>query len=314
MSGSSTRQFGTLLRLIRKRAGLSQQQFSEHVAVSTSRVSKWEKGVSKPPQDPQFYNRLRTVPGFTESDITRLMEARKDIQAEASEIVKEEARTEHGNEPRMKPWFIARRPSPDWPITKISNEFPLIPEDEDFDIITEFLQEDDRLRLLDPKKGADSEQNGLKENPLPIHYQHTMPEHGSHIVDEGKWQRAPKIGVVFQNSDAKLLFDALGNPDHEYRLAAENAMRGFANDVKNAKVASLSQVSRELGIPHKNLSEWVAKGLIPYEYRDKNALYLSKEVVQEVDRDNEEAKEMGIQTARLLRERHDKYFPPAPNS
>jgi ribosomal protein S6--L-glutamate ligase len=181
--------------------------------------------------------------------------------------------------------------------------------------LTEFLQTSATIRQ-DLEKGADSAANTTTQEaqPVRIHYPHTMPEHGSQIVDEGKWKQAPKKGVVFQNSDVKLLFDALGNSDHEYRLVAEKAMRGFTKDVKRGKVTSLNQTSRDLSIPHKNLSEWVAKGLIPYEYRDKNAIYLAKDVAQELGRDNQEAKEMGIQTARLLRERYEKYFPPEPQS
>jgi transcriptional regulator with XRE-family HTH domain len=79
--------FADLLRKFRKHAGLNQQQLAGYLAVSPKRISKWEKGVSKPPQDTQFYNRLRIVPGITESDITRLMEA-----AEASKFTEDFAK------------------------------------------------------------------------------------------------------------------------------------------------------------------------------------------------------------------------------
>jgi transcriptional regulator with XRE-family HTH domain len=70
MPAATTTQFAKLLRDIRKRVGLSQLQLAGYLGVSKSRVSKWETGVSDPPQDPQVYNRLLAVLGFTESDFT----------------------------------------------------------------------------------------------------------------------------------------------------------------------------------------------------------------------------------------------------
>jgi transcriptional regulator with XRE-family HTH domain len=67
--------FAILLRACRKRAGLSQQQLSDYLAVGKSRVSKWETGVSDPPRNPAFYESLRNVPGVTESEIALLLEA-----------------------------------------------------------------------------------------------------------------------------------------------------------------------------------------------------------------------------------------------
>ena len=84
--------------------------------------------------------------------------------------------------------------------------------------------------------------------------------------------------------------------------------------MEKSRVTTLNKASKTYGISVQTFSEWVAKGLIPYEYRDKNAIYLAEEIAQEVGRDNQEGKEMGVQTARLLRERREKYFPPASNT
>jgi transcriptional regulator with XRE-family HTH domain len=78
--------FGSLLREIRKQAGLSQRQFADYVAISKSKVSKLETGRSAPPQDPQFYDMLRAVPGFSDSDITLLWEAH-EVDESASALL-----------------------------------------------------------------------------------------------------------------------------------------------------------------------------------------------------------------------------------
>ena len=81
--------FAILLRKYRNRAGLSQQQLGNYLAVSPKRVSKWEAGVSDPPGDTTFYESLRNVPVFTESDISLLLEARKEKPQVATLLVKE---------------------------------------------------------------------------------------------------------------------------------------------------------------------------------------------------------------------------------
>ena len=115
----------------------------------------------------------------------------------------------------------------------------------------------------------------------------------------------------FFNSNANLFLEALQHPDHKYKPEAEVALQGFTKAVEKSHVTSLNKVSKAYGIPVESLAEWVAKGLIPVHHRDKNAIYITKEIAEEVARDNQEAKALGRQTARLLREWHDKYFPPA---
>jgi transcriptional regulator with XRE-family HTH domain/predicted DNA-binding transcriptional regulator AlpA len=67
--------FGTLLRVFRKRAKLTQADLASSLNVKVSLIKKWETGRSEPPRDPALYDRLRTVPGFTKSDVTLLREA-----------------------------------------------------------------------------------------------------------------------------------------------------------------------------------------------------------------------------------------------
>ena len=75
MVTSPSKKFGKLLRDVRKREGYSQIKLASWLNVDDSTVNKLEAGSRKPPRDPQFYERLREVPGFTESDITLLLQA-----------------------------------------------------------------------------------------------------------------------------------------------------------------------------------------------------------------------------------------------
>jgi hypothetical protein len=343
-----TRPFGTMLRELRLRVeGLNQRRLAnylnervqqrklpDYLKLDHKEIDSIETGIARPPYDSEFYKRLGAVPGVSESDITQLREAaqyelawwyqdrdkwsltrHEQIPGIVPEIVQEYRKLSYWKFPRFRTRDL---------IVFISDARRLVAEEASKNL-TESLQKNDRIPILDPEKGADSTQNTLKiENPLPIHYPHTsVPDHAPQLVKEGKtWERqnkpdhgqqAPKKGTVFDRSDAKLFFEALENPNHKFNLQAEAALEGFMSVAEKARVTSLNKASKASGISVTTFTEWIAKGLIPYEYRDKNAIYLTKEIAEEVARDNEDAKEMGVQTARLLRERREKYFPPASN-
>jgi hypothetical protein len=162
----------------------------------------------------------------------------------------------------------------------------------------------------------------------PAYYPHTMPDHGAQIVDEGKWQQRnelkienpqvqrarkrekahPMPQVVYDRRHVDLFNEALNNPDHRLRTAAEQAMQGFTVAAEKAKIATLSQASREYHIPLKNLSEWVRKGLLPYT-REKNAIILRRESLDKVAPVYHKATEQGKLAAPILRKMHDEIFP-----
>jgi transcriptional regulator with XRE-family HTH domain len=75
MPPPSPSRFGKLLREFRERAGLSQRNLAAYLNIGCATISKIETGSIKPPLAPAFYECLRT-PGFTEADMTRLLEAR----------------------------------------------------------------------------------------------------------------------------------------------------------------------------------------------------------------------------------------------
>jgi hypothetical protein len=102
----------------------------------------------------------------------------------------------------------------------------------------------------------------------------------------------------------KPLIEALQNENHVFRQFAEETVRKFADTVEKSKlsnVTSLSQASRDYHIPLSILSEWVAKELIPVQYRDRKTIYVARETLEKVAQAHQEAKEQGMQTARLLR-------------
>jgi hypothetical protein len=157
----------------------------------------------------------------------------------------------------------------------------------------------------------------------PAYYPHTMPDHGKKIVNEGKWQlnkepqtqrskkreKAPPMQqVVFERRHVDLFNEALNNPNHRLRPAAERAMYGFTVAAEKAEVATLSQASREYQIPLKNLSDWARKGLLPYT-REKNAILLRREALEKVAPVYHEANEQGKQAAPILKEMRDELFP-----
>jgi transcriptional regulator with XRE-family HTH domain len=68
-----TTKFGKLLQAFRKRERLSQLKLALYLGVDDSTINRIEAGTRKPPRDPHFYQKLREVPGFTDTDIARLM-------------------------------------------------------------------------------------------------------------------------------------------------------------------------------------------------------------------------------------------------
>jgi hypothetical protein len=153
-------------------------------------------------------------------------------------------------------------------------------------------------------------------SPLPIHYPYphrSVPEHAKQVVAEGNFQeqKANKtIGVVFDSSHAKLLFDALSNPDHKHRQRAVQLVRRFGAAVEKEKVQDtikergimLKQASRKYGVPVSTLKDWEELGLIPalYKGKGKQGLYLDEEAVARAVSIAKEAKQQGIQSVRFL--------------
>jgi DNA-binding transcriptional MerR regulator len=152
-------------------------------------------------------------------------------------------------------------------------------------------------------------------SPLPIHYPHkSVPEHAKQVVAEGKFQEAKAGktgGIVFDSSQAGLLFDALSNPDHKYRQRAVQLVRRFNKAVEKDKAQThipergivMEQASQKYGISATILRDWEEMGLIPvlYKGKGKQGVYLDEEGVVRAVSIYQEAKQKGIQPTRLLK-------------
>jgi transcriptional regulator with XRE-family HTH domain len=326
MPASMATRFGILLRETRKREGLSQTQLAGYLSISKSKASKLEAGRSAPPADPAFYDRLRAVRGFNVVDITRLQ-----VVAEYDRSI----------EDLEKPRFD--RYSNLITDVKVGTEFR--------QLVTNKVKAQDALTHLLPYDIRSDVSilsrevlNVLKdlERPSPI-----QPDTGEldAAASQGVAKEALRAGsqpeqrrrvrkkdVVFQRTRTHydrdyleenpqnvlgLVFDAVKSNDPDLSPAAEQVLQSIhviAESVAKTKGKSLSQVSREHHISISRLSDFVRKGLIPPLYKDRNTIYVANETAQELGNDKQDAEEMGMQLARLLRERRNKYFPQEPKS
>jgi transcriptional regulator with XRE-family HTH domain len=320
-----TKPFGTLLRELRQRVGLSQEELAAYLNLkhaiidfTHANIDSIETGEIAPLHYVGFYKQLLAVPGVSESDITLLREAAKyeltwwdqdstrrvkeriaDLeQAHVPEIVQEYRKLSYW---RVSPLIVIS-----YKIEDLSKPV----QEETSENLTESLQNDDTIPLLDPEKGADSAQYPLKtENPIPIHYPHrSVPDHAPQLVKEGKWEQAPKKGVVFEARHANLLFEALENPDHEHRQAAERAVHRFAREVEKPQGISINSAAQEFNVPLNFLWRWAKeRHVIPIVWEGRgigSATYLDWEKTQEVAEIYHEAKRQRKQPKKLLEEKY----------
>jgi hypothetical protein len=170
--------------------------------------------------------------------------------------------------------------------------------------------------------------NNTSENPVRNHYEHTLPEHGSEIVDKRKWQQSAerkeerprrRRGDVFvreqerykrENLQAtaqtlgKLLIDAVQNPNDPLSQDAVEALGSFAQAVEKRKGISASSASREFKAPTTFFISWAKQyGAIPILSEGKgqgSALILDREKAQKASELYREAKQQRIQPRKLL--------------
>jgi transcriptional regulator with XRE-family HTH domain len=311
MSPATAPGFGILLRETRKREGVSQTKLAGYLGTSKSKVSKLESGSNKPPADPAFYDQLENIRGFSAVDVARLQV-----------VATYDRSLEHGKKPQYHIYskFIAH--------VKVATSLrQLLPDKVKVQVALTYLIRYDigflQYGIGSYVKISSQEVLHVLKHVETLSYPHRMPEHGSQIVQEGKWEEAPKKTVYKRprshfdsdylqaNADSvtSILNNTLKNNDPILTPDLKQALHVIMESVAKSKGASLSKTSRKHNIPLKTLSDYVAKDLIPVLYRDKNTIYLANETAEEVSLDYREAKDRRRQPARLLQERREKYFP-----
>jgi hypothetical protein len=158
------------------------------------------------------------------------------------------------------------------------------------------------------------------EKPVGKPYFHSsenVKEHSDDLLDQAKNPQAPREGngekavpmqhVVFVNRQARLLLEALGNPNHPNRREAERAMRGFTRAVEKPEKPqgiSINAAAEEFNVPENFFWRWskqrrvipiVAEGI-----GQGSPTYLDKEKAQEVAEVYHEAKRQRRQPKKLL--------------
>jgi hypothetical protein len=173
------------------------------------------------------------------------------------------------------------------------------------------------------------------ENPgriTPVNYFHGgVPEHLADLNDQAKNPHAPKEGngdkvvpmqrVIFVSRQARLLLDALGNPNHPNRRDAEQAMRRFTRAVERRAVEkpkgmTMNSAAQEFNVPRSFLWRWTKQyRVIPMLLEGKgigSATILDRERVQEVAETYHEAKRQGKQPKKLLEQKYPESIKASP--
>jgi len=159
--------------------------------------------------------------------------------------------------------------------------------------------------------------SNIAENPVRNHYLHAperLEEHKADLDDQAKNPQKPREGngekavsmqrVVFDSRHVDLFNQAVQDPNHRLRRAAEQAMRGFARAAEKPEGISIHSAAREYNVPQTFLWRWAKiKGIIPILLEGKgkgSATLIDRERAQEVAGIYHEAKDLGIQPNQLL--------------
>lgn len=73
--GKKPSSFGVLLRYIRTREEISQDEMGKAIGIDESTISRIEMGDRKPPRKIDFYRKLSDIPGITPADLLQLVRA-----------------------------------------------------------------------------------------------------------------------------------------------------------------------------------------------------------------------------------------------
>jgi hypothetical protein len=98
------------------------------------------------------------------------------------------------------------------------------------------------------------------EKPVSINYSHaSVPDHVDDLHKQAENPQAPREGerekalpmqgVIFDSRHIDIFNQALQDPNHEHRQAAERAMQGFARAVEKPDGISINSAAREFNVP-----------------------------------------------------------------
>ena len=147
-----------------------------------------------------------------------------------------------------------------------------------------------------------------------------IPENPQQAQKPGNGEKAVSMQqVIFDRRHIDLFNQALQDPTHEHRRAAERAMRGFARSVEKPQGISLNSAASEFNVPQTFLWRWAKiKGAIPIlaeGNRRGSPTLIDKGKAQEVADLYHEAKALGIQPNTLLARKYvAQTFPKRENS
>jgi hypothetical protein len=332
--GAASPWFGKLLRDFRQRAGVSPSQLAAYVNedaliihVDASLINELEAGHREPPCEPEFYERLRAVPGFTDADITLLLES---IEASRFTPALEEclrsSRAMHvaAIKRRFRKKILEERARTP---TQAEEATSFAPSEEPAqEPLTNSLQLSDAspsasLVSLDTMPYIGKEGESLEQHVRQFQWEAFQEEGrfrgGSTTPEEqSPGERGRKRqGIVFEGRrlpanterQVKPLLEALVGQDHPLRKPAEQSLQRFgaavAKEMAKDKGILIEQASQLYGMPAQSIARWVDMGLIPVVSRSKKGVYLDREAIAAAAPIYNEAKERGVQPVRLLKDR-----------
>jgi transcriptional regulator with XRE-family HTH domain len=310
MPATPPTRFGTLLRTLRLREGLSQGRLGSYLHVDRSTISRLETGSKKPPDNATFYERLQAVPGFSDTDIKQLREARESDNYVEEERKSLTTRLQPTNylqiaEP-LEIWTVINGV---WTVVKFAQS---LPDNIDSDIISALMASKevelgDHLPSPTPEQGDPGAAQGTnargREQPSRRERRRkpARPE-----------QAGQRQGVIFDSRHVDLFNAALRDPNHPNRREAEQAMRGFARAVEKPKGMSIRSAARELNVPQAFLWRWTKQmGIIPVLAEGSGSgsdTLIDREKAQEVSEIYREAKQQRIQPIKLYQRKYPDQF------
>jgi transcriptional regulator with XRE-family HTH domain len=192
MPALSVSRFAQMLRKYRKAAGLSPSQLARYLNEDTSFIRELESGKRKPPAAAAFYEGFYEVPGFTDTEITGLLEAQRiDRAAEAFRNIlamQPIDPPEHGQ-------GIPEELYPSIVHALVMHALEQRGVEAEQDPLTQFvltkISEFGSMSVRELLQMLDFPPKTMPNPESPTHYPHTsVPDHASRLVGEGKFQKA----------------------------------------------------------------------------------------------------------------------------